>query len=145
MPPLIKKPRGIPGWQLGLVVGIGIIGGIYIWKPVFDEKVKAKKTDNWCLHLKRGPVLQAGSWLFSLGSWFQEFTTTPFIPLYQPASRKRETNLLQKPAEKEQRRKMSKNVLTGWKYAGFIGAIVGTIGFATYPIIIRYVSLLSFS
>ena len=38
---------------------------------------------------------------------------------------------------------MSKNVLTGWKYAGFIGAIVGTIGFATYPIIIRYVSSLS--
>lgn len=35
---------------------------------------------------------------------------------------------------------MSKNVLTGWKYAGFIGAIVATIGVATYPIIIRYVS-----
>ena len=30
----------------------------------------------------------------------------------------------------------SRNVLTGWKYAGFIGAIVGAIGLATYPIII---------
>ena len=30
----------------------------------------------------------------------------------------------------------NRNVLTGWKYAGFIGAIVGAIGLATYPIII---------
>ena len=30
----------------------------------------------------------------------------------------------------------NKSVLTGWKYAGFIGAIVGAIGLATYPIII---------
>lgn len=32
---------------------------------------------------------------------------------------------------------MSKNVLTGWKYAGFIGAIVGAIGITIYPVIIR--------
>ena len=32
--------------------------------------------------------------------------------------------------------------MTGWKYAGFIGAIVGTIGFAIYPIIIRYIQIL---
>ena len=42
MPPLIKRPRGIPGWQLGLVCGIGVIGGIYIWKPVFDENLRNK-------------------------------------------------------------------------------------------------------
>ena len=30
----------------------------------------------------------------------------------------------------------NRNVLTGWKYAGFLGAIVGAIGLATYPIII---------
>ena len=30
----------------------------------------------------------------------------------------------------------NRNVLTGWKYAGFIGAIVGSICLATYPIII---------
>jgi len=42
MPPLVRRPRGIPGWQLGLVTGIGIIGGIYIWKPVFDKRVRDK-------------------------------------------------------------------------------------------------------
>ena len=49
MPPLIRRPRGISGWQLGLVTGIGIIGGIYIWKPVFDKKGKTntvEKTEN---------------------------------------------------------------------------------------------------
>ena len=30
----------------------------------------------------------------------------------------------------------NKNLLTGWKYPGFLGAIVGAIGVATYPIII---------
>ena len=40
MPPLVKRPRGIPGWQLGFVVGAGIISGIYIWKPVFDRNIK---------------------------------------------------------------------------------------------------------
>jgi len=42
MPPLIRRPRYIPGWQLGLVTGIGIIGGIYIWRPVFDPSLKEK-------------------------------------------------------------------------------------------------------
>jgi len=49
MPPLIKRPGGITGWQLGLVTGLGIIGGIYIWKPVFDKKEKKaekSETDN---------------------------------------------------------------------------------------------------
>ena len=40
MPPLIRRPRSNTGWQLGLVVGIGVISGIYIWKPVFDRSVK---------------------------------------------------------------------------------------------------------
>jgi len=42
MPPLIKRPGGIPGWQLGFVVGFGILSGIYIWKPVFDRNIKEK-------------------------------------------------------------------------------------------------------
>jgi len=42
MPPLIKRPTGTSGWQLGLVVGLGIISGIYIWKPVFDKNIKDK-------------------------------------------------------------------------------------------------------
>ena len=45
MPPLIKRPSGIPGWQLGLVVDGGIIAGVYIWRPAFDQywKEKAEK------------------------------------------------------------------------------------------------------
>ena len=38
MPPLTKRPGGIPGWQLGLVPVVGIIGFIYIWKPAFAKK-----------------------------------------------------------------------------------------------------------
>ena len=45
MPPLIRRPRGIPGWQLGLACGLGVIGGIYIWKPVFDKNIR-DKADN---------------------------------------------------------------------------------------------------
>ena len=38
MPPLIRRTGGgITGLQLGLVTVIGIIGGIYIWKPVFEK------------------------------------------------------------------------------------------------------------
>ena len=45
---------------------------------------------------------------------------------------------LQMPAQQQKPLRMSRsrNVLTGWKYAGFIGAIVGAIGLATYPIIV---------
>jgi len=43
MPPLIKRAgRGTTGLQLGLVVSLGIISGIYIWKPVFDRSIKDK-------------------------------------------------------------------------------------------------------
>ena len=45
MPPLIRRPGGNPGWLLGLVTGIGVIGGIYIWKPVFDKNLR-DKADN---------------------------------------------------------------------------------------------------
>ena len=31
---------------------------------------------------------------------------------------------------------MSQKVLTGWRYAAFIGALTGAIGLAIYPIII---------
>uniref|UniRef100_A0A1B0GPV3 Uncharacterized protein n=2 Tax=Phlebotomus papatasi TaxID=29031 RepID=A0A1B0GPV3_PHLPP len=31
----IRRPRGIPNWQLMLTVAVGIFGGIYIYKPLF--------------------------------------------------------------------------------------------------------------
>jgi len=47
MPPLIKRPKYIPGWQLGLVVGCGIITGFYVWQPVFSNLNKeVDKKDN---------------------------------------------------------------------------------------------------
>lgn len=42
MPPLIRRPRGLTGFQLGLGVSIGVLGGIYIWKPVVDKYFKDK-------------------------------------------------------------------------------------------------------
>ena len=33
---------------------------------------------------------------------------------------------------------MGKSILKGWRFAGFVGAIVGAIGITIYPIIIRY-------
>jgi len=48
MPPLIRRPKGIPGWQLGLVVGVGILAGVYVWRPVFAklaEDTKVKKEE----------------------------------------------------------------------------------------------------
>ena len=32
---------------------------------------------------------------------------------------------------------MGKAILKGWRFAGFVGAIVGAIGITIYPIIIR--------
>jgi len=40
MPPLIRRPRGLSGFQLGLGVAIGVVGGIYIWKPNYDKYFK---------------------------------------------------------------------------------------------------------
>lgn len=40
----IRRPKGITGLELGLVTIIGILGGIYIWKPVF-VKLKDTKED----------------------------------------------------------------------------------------------------
>ena len=33
---------------------------------------------------------------------------------------------------------MGKAILKGWRFAGFVGAIVGAIGITIYPIIIRF-------
>ena len=33
---------------------------------------------------------------------------------------------------------MGKSILKGWRFTGFVGAIVGAIGITIYPIIIRY-------
>jgi len=43
MPPLIRKPRYTPLWQYALVVGVGVLAGVYVWKPVFAQVVKDKK------------------------------------------------------------------------------------------------------
>ena len=43
MPPLIKRPRGLRGWELGWAIGIGIIGRFYIWRPVFQKAVGLDK------------------------------------------------------------------------------------------------------
>ena len=36
---------------------------------------------------------------------------------------------------------MGKAILKGWRFAGFVGAIVGAIGITIYPIIIRWAIL----
>jgi len=43
MPPLIKRPRGISGTQLGFVIGVGVIAGTYIWRPAFEKYKKEKE------------------------------------------------------------------------------------------------------
>lgn len=40
----IKRPRGITGIELGIVTILGVLGGIYIWKPIF-VKLKDQKGD----------------------------------------------------------------------------------------------------
>lgn len=39
----IYKPRGITNGQIVLVTILGVIGGIYIWKPLFEEHFPRKK------------------------------------------------------------------------------------------------------
>jgi len=37
MPPLIRRPRGLTGGQLGLALFTGVLSGVYIFKPGFDN------------------------------------------------------------------------------------------------------------
>ena len=53
MAPLVKKPAGTPLWQIRLLLGAGMVAGLYILKPGFDqywrekaEKLAAEKKDN---------------------------------------------------------------------------------------------------
>jgi len=43
MPPLIRRPRGLSGWEIGLAVSVGIVSGFYIWRPVFQKTVGLDK------------------------------------------------------------------------------------------------------
>jgi len=33
----IRKPLGLSGVELGIGLVLGVLGGIYIWKPVFES------------------------------------------------------------------------------------------------------------
>ena len=39
---IIRRPRGIKPLELAFFVGIGVIGGVYIWKPFFEQKFADK-------------------------------------------------------------------------------------------------------
>lgn len=39
----IRKPRSLSGAQIGFVTVLGVIGGYYIWKPVFAPNSSVKK------------------------------------------------------------------------------------------------------
>jgi len=48
MPPLIRRPGGLTATQLGLVISVGVIGGLYIWKPYvayFKERANSLKEE----------------------------------------------------------------------------------------------------
>lgn len=45
----IRKPPGVTRTQVVIVSLIGIFGGVYIWRPVFEQlkqERKAKRLDN---------------------------------------------------------------------------------------------------
>lgn len=39
----IYKPRGISKSQIVLVTVLGVFGGVYIWRPLFEESFGSKK------------------------------------------------------------------------------------------------------
>jgi len=41
----IKRPAGLSGFELALVTALGIIGGIYIWKPIFTQQKDSKRPE----------------------------------------------------------------------------------------------------
>lgn len=42
----IRKPRGISLVQLMVVSVVGLVGGIYIWKPLFQELRRQKNEES---------------------------------------------------------------------------------------------------
>lgn len=40
----IRKPRSLTGAQIGFATVLGVIGGYYIWKPVFAPNVSVEKS-----------------------------------------------------------------------------------------------------
>lgn len=48
----IRRPRGLTGAQIGLATVLGVLGGIYIWKPLLEKvpgelkAVSVKKSDS---------------------------------------------------------------------------------------------------
>jgi len=39
MPPIIRRPVGIPAWQKLIALVIGVGSGLYIWKPLLEKYV----------------------------------------------------------------------------------------------------------
>lgn len=37
----IRKPKGLSGTQIGLILFLGVVGGYYIWKPLILESSDA--------------------------------------------------------------------------------------------------------
>lgn len=40
----IRKPRGLDGPQIGLVLFLGVVGGYYIWNPIIKESTDLAKS-----------------------------------------------------------------------------------------------------
>lgn len=40
----IYRPRGLTRGQIVLVTVLGVFGGVYIWKPLFEELYPRKKS-----------------------------------------------------------------------------------------------------
>lgn len=40
----IRKPRGLDGPQIGMVLCLGVVAGYYIWKPIIKESIDLAKS-----------------------------------------------------------------------------------------------------
>jgi len=43
----IRRFGGLNGAEIGLVIALGIIGGIYIWKPIFNKHTASEQKNVW--------------------------------------------------------------------------------------------------
>lgn len=41
----VRRFLNLNGLELGLVTIVGVLGGIYIWKPVFDKAYSSQKEE----------------------------------------------------------------------------------------------------
>lgn len=42
----IRRIRGLTGAEIGLATILGVLGGIYIWKPIFTQQKITSVTNN---------------------------------------------------------------------------------------------------